>query len=230
MEMVLGGSSPTLLAANFLFLLLAGCLAFLVWIELAVRSAAIAVATLFLPLALAGSALPATAHWARRLGETLAALVLSKLTTIVAVLTLAVGTFGEPSDGLASIVEGITLLGLAAVAPLALARILPMVEAGAVAHLDGLGAPLRPGCSECGKCPERVDDDLWWSSGFGGQRRRNGRISSVRRRRSSCRTEARDPSACEPEPVPPPAGPPRQGPPPPAAPAGRGTNAQGGSP
>ncbi len=138
MTFVLAGANPGLLAVNFLYLVLAALLAFMVWLELAVRSAAIAVATLFFPLALAGSAFPATAHWARRLGETITALVLSKL-AIVAVLTLAVGTLGEPSGGLASVVEGITLLGLAAIAPIALARILPMVEAGAIAHLDGMG-------------------------------------------------------------------------------------------
>ena len=138
MTAVMVGPNVFSLASNFLLLLLAGFLGFVVWIELAVRSAAVAVATLFLPLALAGTALPATAHWARRLGETLTALVLSKL-AIVAVLTLAVGTLGDRRGGFPSIVEGITLLGLAAVAPLALAKILPMVEGGAVAHLEGLG-------------------------------------------------------------------------------------------
>ncbi|MGO9197488.1 MAG: hypothetical protein ACLQK4_10220 [Acidimicrobiales bacterium] len=229
MEMVLGGSSPTLLAANFLFLLLAGCLAFLVWIELAVRSAAIAVATLFLPLALAGSALPATAHWARRLGETLTALVLSKL-AIVAVLTLAVGTFGEPSDGLASIVEGITLLGLAAVAPLALARILPMVEAGAVAHLDGLGRHSVRAVVSAASAPNA------WMTTSGGRAASEGRgVATAGSAPSGAGAlpvgpRPETPPPANPSPVPPPAGPPRQGPPPPAAPAGRGTNAQGGSP
>ncbi|MHB8245486.1 MAG: hypothetical protein ACYDGN_09055 [Acidimicrobiales bacterium] len=134
----LGGPSPANLAMNFMCLVLFGLLSFLVWIELAVRSAAVAVATLFLPLALAGAALPATAPWARRLGETLTALVLSKL-AIVAVLTLAVGTLFDLSGGLSSLIEGVTLFGLAAVAPFALIKLLPMVEAGATAHLEGLG-------------------------------------------------------------------------------------------
>lgn len=137
MTLVLGGTNLTSLSVNFIYLLLAGFLAFVVWIELAVRSAAVALATLFLPLALAGSALPATAHWAKRLGETLTALVLSKL-AIVAALTLAVGALGGASGGMASVLEGITLLGLAAVAPLGLARLLPMVELGAISHLDGV--------------------------------------------------------------------------------------------
>ena len=66
-------------------MLTAAVVAFVLWLELAVRSAAIGAAALFLPLALVGLAWPATSHWARRLGETLAALVLSKL-VIAAVL------------------------------------------------------------------------------------------------------------------------------------------------
>ena len=70
--------------------------AFVLWVELAVRSAAVAAATLFLPLALAGLAWPATTHWARRLGETLAALVLMKL-VIAGVLSLAATAIGSHS-------------------------------------------------------------------------------------------------------------------------------------
>ena len=86
--------------AELLLVLSAGLVAFLLWLELAVRSAAIAAASLFLPLALVGLAWPATAHWARRLGETLAALVLSKL-VIAAVLALAAGLL-VGSSGLAA--------------------------------------------------------------------------------------------------------------------------------
>ena len=77
--------------------------AVLVWLELLLRAAAVYVAVLFLPLALAGLAWPAISHWARRLVDTLAALVLSKL-VIVAVLSLAAGalaggTGSTPSGG-----------------------------------------------------------------------------------------------------------------------------------
>ncbi len=122
---------------GFLVVLSAAIVAFVLWLELAVRSAAIAAASLFLPLALAGVAWPATAHWARRLGETLAALVLSKL-VIVSVLALAAGLLGS-SSGIAGVVEGVALLAVAAFAPFALLRLVPVVEAGAVAHLEGLG-------------------------------------------------------------------------------------------
>ncbi len=122
--------------------------AVLVWLELLLRSAAVYVAVLFLPLALAGLAWPAISHWARRLVDTLAALVLSKL-VIVAVLSLAAGalaggTGSIPSGaagsggGFASILGGAALLLLAAFAPWSLFRLLPFLEAGAVGHLEGL--------------------------------------------------------------------------------------------
>ncbi|MGB7052987.1 MAG: hypothetical protein WBG41_15595, partial [Acidimicrobiales bacterium] len=62
--------------------------AFLVWIELLIRAAAVYVAVLFLPLALASLAWPAIAHWCRRLVDTLVALILGKF-VIVSVLSLA---------------------------------------------------------------------------------------------------------------------------------------------
>lgn len=123
--------------AEFLLVLSAGLIAFLLWLELAVRGAAISAASLFLPIALVGLAWPATAHWARRLGETLTALVLSKL-VIAAVLALAAGLLVGGS-GLAAIVQGVALLAMAAFAPFALLKLVPVIEAGAVAHLEGLG-------------------------------------------------------------------------------------------
>jgi hypothetical protein len=127
--------------------------AVMVWIELLVRSAAVYVAVLFLPLALASLAWPAIAHWPRRLVDTLVALVLAKF-VIVAVLSLAAGalaggTGSTPTGassgggGFASVLGGAALMLLAAVAPWALFRLLPFVESGAVGHLEGLGARAR---------------------------------------------------------------------------------------
>ena len=64
--------------------------AVMVWVELLIRAAAVYVAVLFLPLALASLAWPAIAHWCRRLVDTLVALVLGKF-VIVSVLSLAAG-------------------------------------------------------------------------------------------------------------------------------------------
>ena len=127
--------------------------AVLVWLELLLRSAAVYVAVLFLPLALAGLAWPAISHWARRLVDTLAALVLSKL-VIVAVLSLAAGalaggTGSAPTGaataggGFASVLGGAALLLLAAFAPWSLFRLLPFLEAGAVGHLEAVGQRAR---------------------------------------------------------------------------------------
>ncbi|HLG91973.1 MAG TPA: hypothetical protein VKY15_03210, partial [Acidimicrobiales bacterium] len=72
-----GGGVP--LFVGFVASLLIAVGAFVLWLELVLRAAAIYVAVLFLPLALAGLVWQATWHWSRRLAETLAALVLSKL-------------------------------------------------------------------------------------------------------------------------------------------------------
>lgn len=131
------------------------------WLELVVRAAAVAAATLFLPLALAGLVWPAVSHWCRRLAETIAALVLSKL-VVAAVLSLAAGAVaggfgdvggGDVSGGFAAVVTGIALLVIATTAPFVLLRLVPAIEAGAVLHLEGArhrlqhaaGAPVRAG-------------------------------------------------------------------------------------
>ena len=115
-------------------LIVAGSL--LLWVELLVRAAAVYAAVLFLPLALASLVWPAVAHWCRRLVDTLVALVLSKF-VIVAILSLAVGAVGASSATLPSVLAGGALLLLAAFSPFTLLRLIPMVEAGAVHHLEG---------------------------------------------------------------------------------------------
>ena len=160
---------------GFLVVLSAAVVAFVLWLELAVRSAAIAAASLFLPLALVGLAWPATSHWARRLGETLAALVLSKL-VIAAVLALAAGLLVS-SSGVAGVVEGVALLAVAAFAPFALLKLVPVVEAGrsptSRVSAGGRSAPLdrlghRPASSG-----RAVASPLWpVSAASGGARRR----------------------------------------------------------
>ena len=131
---VLSGFLGVLLA------LLAAAVAFILWIELIVRSAAVAVATLFIPIALAGLVWSATAHWARRVGEMLAALIFSKL-VIAGVLALAALSLGE-ATGLSGVIQGIALLVLAALSPFTLLRLIPAVESGAISHLEG---PVRRG-------------------------------------------------------------------------------------
>ncbi len=113
--------------------------AFALWLELILRAASVYVAVLFMPLALAALVWPATSHWCRRLAETLAALILSKF-VIVAVISLAAGALsGEGSSGsFTGVIAGSALLLLATLAPYALLKIVPAVEAGAVSQLEGL--------------------------------------------------------------------------------------------
>lgn len=136
------------------FVLLLGALlvaiaALTLWLELVVRSAAITAATLFLPLALAGLVWPAVSHWCRRLADTIAALVLSKL-VVAAVLSLAASAITD-GNSFSTVVVGIALLVVATTAPFTLLRLVPAIEAGAVSHLESArhrlthsaGAPLR---------------------------------------------------------------------------------------
>ncbi len=114
------------------------------WLELVVRAAAVSVAVLFLPLALAAMVWPAVSHWCRRLTDTLVALILSKL-VIATVLSLAIGALagglgvgatGGDGGGFAAVVTGIALLVIATLSPFTLLRLIPALEAGAVSHLE----------------------------------------------------------------------------------------------
>ena len=145
--LVAAAADPTI--ASFVLLLIAllvAVAAFVLWIELLIRAAAVYVAVLFLPLALATLVWPAVSHWCRRLVETLAALILSKF-VIVATLSLAAGAVssgtagtGAHGSGFSAVLAGGALLVMATFVPFAILRLIPAVEAGAVAHLDGLRA------------------------------------------------------------------------------------------
>lgn len=112
--------------------------AFVIWLELLLRQAAIYVAVLFVPLGFMAMVWPATAHWLRRLAQGLVAIVLSKL-VIVAVMALAAGTLdaNPASEGFSVVVSGAALLALAALAPYVLLRLIPVFEAGLSAQLEG---------------------------------------------------------------------------------------------
>ncbi len=133
--------------ATFVLLLvglLVAAASFVLWLELLVRAAAVYVAVLFLPLAMATLVWPTVAHWCRRLVETLTALILSKF-VIVATLSLAASAVGSGTSGtgdagagFASVLAGGALLVLATFVPFSILRLIPLVEAGAVGHLDGV--------------------------------------------------------------------------------------------
>lgn len=112
----------------------------LVWLELMVRAAAVYVATFFMPLALVAYVWPATAGAAKRAIEILVSLILSKF-VIVASLTLGLAAIA--SSGVDASMAGAAILLLAGFAPFALMRLAPVVEASAIAHLEGMSR--RPG-------------------------------------------------------------------------------------
>lgn len=127
--------------------------ALIVWIELAVREAAVYVVVLMLPLAFAALVWPARRIWAIRSVELLVALVLSKF-AIVAVFGLAGAALDQGTDGgLATALAGTVLVLLAAFAPWALLRLLPLSELAA-----GAVASLRPEVNRALQRTEREED------------------------------------------------------------------------
>jgi hypothetical protein len=107
------------------------------WLELVVRSAAIELSIFFMPLAFAGLVWPATAHWAKRLLEVLAALLLAK-PVVVGALSLGANALTTAGAGPSAVVTGAAILLMAAFAPLSLLKLVPMVEVSAIAHLQGV--------------------------------------------------------------------------------------------
>jgi hypothetical protein len=102
--------------------------AFALWLELMIREAAVYVVVLMLPLAFAALVWPARRVWAARAVELLIALILAKF-AIVAVLTLAAAALGHRVfAGPTAMLAGVALLTLAAFAPWALVRLMPMAE------------------------------------------------------------------------------------------------------
>lgn len=110
--------------------------AFVLWLELIIRDAAIYICVFFLPLTFVAMIWPAASRWARRLVELLVAIVLAKF-VVVAILGLATAaitnTNGLGGDGntFERMIAGTALLVLAAWSPFALLRLIPMMEVAA---------------------------------------------------------------------------------------------------
>jgi hypothetical protein len=111
------------------------------WIELLIRSAAVYVIVLMLPLFFAALVWPARRIWAVRAIELLMALILSKF-AIVAVLALGGAALGHTAlPSVTQMLAGTTLVMLAAFTPWALLRLLPLHElAAGVEGMRGAGA------------------------------------------------------------------------------------------
>jgi hypothetical protein len=111
--------------------------AFVLWLEMIIRDAAIYIALFFLPLTFVAMIWPATSRWARRLVEFLVAVILAKF-VIVAIIGLASAaitqtSLAQPGDGsvFERMIAGAALLVLAAWSPFGLLRLIPMMEVAA---------------------------------------------------------------------------------------------------
>ncbi len=111
--------------------------AFVVWLELLVREAAIYLTVLFLPIGFATYIWPSLSSWLRRLMEVIVALIQSKL-VIVAALALA-GSALAAQEGFPALVAGAGMLLLAAFAPFALFKLIPIASLAAISSLEGQG-------------------------------------------------------------------------------------------
>ncbi len=133
--------SPAPLFVQIALALIAVLGAVLVWLELMVRSAGVYVATFFMPLTLIGYIWPATAGMARRGIEILVTLILSKF---VILASIGLGLAAWAGGGVDASLSGAAVLLIAAFAPFALLRLAPVVEASAIAHLEGMARrPVR---------------------------------------------------------------------------------------
>ena len=110
--------------------------AFVLWLEMVIRDAAIYIALFFLPLTFIAMIWPATSRFARRLVELLIAVILAKF-VIVAIIGLAsaaitnAGAGGDDGQVFERMIAGAALLVLAAWSPFALLRLIPMMEIAA---------------------------------------------------------------------------------------------------
>ena len=114
--------------------------AFVLWLEMIIRDAAIYIAVFFLPLTFVAMIWPATSRYARRLVELLIAVILAKfvIVAIIGLASAAITNAGATADGgqtFERMIAGAALLVLAAWSPFALLRLIPMMEIAAASVL-----------------------------------------------------------------------------------------------
>jgi len=148
-------SSVVLLGA-----LLGGVASLVMWLELVLRSAAVAVVVALLPVAFVAGISPWTAQWCRRGIELVVGLVLAKFVVVVALDVGAAALAGASANaGFPSLLTGLGVEAIAALAPLALFRLAPVVEAEAMSHAGEATATIRRLAARSGA--------TWASTGVG---------------------------------------------------------------
>jgi hypothetical protein len=118
------------LFVGFIAAMVAAFAAFLVWIELLMRDAAIYAVALFMPMAIAASIWPRWMSALRRTGELLIVVVFSKF-VIVSVIALAASLLAHSGGKVEHVLAAGALLLLACFAPFVLFKLVPFAE-GAV--------------------------------------------------------------------------------------------------
>lgn len=147
-----GPADPAGVGASLILILAAGVLAFIIWVELALRTALLLLLAAFVPLALSGLFWSATARWTRRLLESLAAVLLAPV-VITMVMVLAAATLSAPTTGAAHGIDhaaiALALLFLATLGLPMTFRLVPLVvEAAAV---TGIGATVARNARRSGQ-------------------------------------------------------------------------------
>jgi hypothetical protein len=118
---------------TFLVALLTAAGGLVLWLELLIRTAAVYVVVLMLPLIFSAMVWPARRVWAMRAVELLVALIVAKF-AIVSVLALAAAAFGHGGGSLiVRSLAGLVLVTLGAFAPWVLLRLLPLAEVASAA-------------------------------------------------------------------------------------------------
>jgi type IV secretion system protein TrbL len=120
------GSVEVPLFVGFIAAMVAAFAAFLVWIELLMRSAAIYAVALFMPLAIAASIWPRWQSALKRTCELIVVLVFSKM-VIVAIIGLA-ASLAAKGEGVESVLAAGALLLVACFSPLVLLKLAPFAE------------------------------------------------------------------------------------------------------
>ncbi|MGN6258335.1 MAG: hypothetical protein ACTHN3_11390 [Solirubrobacterales bacterium] len=121
------GTVEVPLFVTFLAAIIGAFAAFMVWLELLMRDAAIYVVALFMPLALAASIWPRWSGALRRSGELLVVVIGSKF-VIVSIISLAAGLVAESEGRVEHILAASALMLLACFAPFVLLKLVPFAE------------------------------------------------------------------------------------------------------
>jgi hypothetical protein len=124
------GAEAVPLFVGFIAAIVAAFAAFLVWIELLMRDAAIYAVALFMPLAIAASIWPRWMGALRRTGELVIVVVFSKF-VIVSIIALAASLLANTGGKVEHVLAAGALMLLACFAPVVLFRLVPFAE-GAV--------------------------------------------------------------------------------------------------